>query len=256
MIEPRSVCADAVIHLADALDRLSKIPDLPLYPPYSHTLERDLKRANLEVVQRWLEFDKTPAHADRFMDNVLLVVKQLRNLEDEALKLPQTQWPSSDFTLSQLGGIEGNKLQWEFEQVKERANELARYLRQLAWMIRSESKTGKETKIDTKEQLWIEDAPDYIMSSDAVKLAEFANRRLSLSVLSKVLEPDGPIRYMRKRSPLRCKVHIGDFIAFMKTLPLIRTTAEHINSEIIDEYAVDKADMQTQIEEPDRSQSQ
>jgi hypothetical protein len=243
------VCADAVIHLADALEKLSNISDLPLYPPYSHILERDLRQANLEVVQRWLEFDKTPAHADRFMDNVLLVVKRLQKLEDEALKLPQAKWPGSNFTLNQLNGVEGQKLHWEFEQIRERARESAKYLRQLAWMIRSERKGDKASKIESKEQLWLDDAPDYIMNSDAIKLAEFANRRLSLSTLSKLLEPDGPIRYMRKRRPLRCKVHIGDFVAFMKTLPQIRANAEHITSETIEEYVSDGTDMQAQIKE-------
>lgn len=247
MIEPRSVCADAVIHLADALERLSKISDLSLYPPYSHTLERDLRRANLEVVQRWLEFDKTPAHADRFMDNVLLVVKRLRKLEEEALGLPQAKWPSPDFTLSQLNTVEGQKLRWQFEHIRERARESAKYLRQLAWMIRSEGKTDQGSKIQSKEQPWIDDAGDYIMNSDAVKLAEFANRKLTLSALSKLLEPDGPIRYMRKRRPLRCKVHIGDFIAFMKTLPQVKATPNEITGEAIEEYIADNAALKRRL---------
>jgi len=254
MIEPRSICADAVIHLADALERLSKISDLPLYPPYSHTLERDLRRANLEVVQRWLEFDKTPAHADRFMENVLLVVKRLRKLEEEALKLPQAKWPSPDFTLSQLSGAEGQKLHWEFEHIREAAHESAKYLRQLAWMIRSERKADRESKTESKEQPWIDDAPDYIMNSDAVKLAEFANRKITLSALSKLLEPDGPIRYMRKRKPLRCKVHIGDFIAFMKTLPQMKATPDQTTGQAIEEYIADNAALQAHITELHRSQ--
>jgi len=254
MIEPRSICADAIIHLADALERLSKISDLPLYPPYSHTLERDLRRANLEVVQRWLEFDKTPAHADRFMENVLLVVNRLRKLEQEVVKLPQAKWPTPDFTLGQLGGIEGEKLHWEFEQIRERARESAKYLRQLAWMIRSERKTYTDSKVESKEQLWIDDAPDYIMNSDAVKLAEFANRKISLSALSKLLESDGPIRYMRKRRPLRCKVHVGDFIAFMKTLPKIKASDEEVNNEDIEQYIDDNTAIQMNLGEHEKSQ--
>lgn len=254
MIEPRSICADAVIHLADALEKLSKISDLPLYPPYSNTLEQDLKRANLEVVQRWLEFDKTPAHADRFMENVLLVVERLRKLEQEAVKLPQAKWPSPDFTLGQLNGIEGDKLHWELEQIRERARESAKYLRQLAWMIRSEQKADRGSKVESKEQLWIDDAPDYIMNSDAVKLAEFANRKISLSALSKLLEPDGPIRYMRKRRPLRCRVHVGDFIAFMKTLPKVKAVEDEVTGEAIKEYVDDNGILQTQIREINRSQ--
>ena len=254
MIEPRSICADAVIHLADTLDRLNEMSDLPLYPPYSHTLERELRRANLEIVQRWLEFDKTPAHADRFMENVLLVVRRLRKLEEEVLKLPQAKWPSPDFTLGQLSGVEGQRLRWEFEHIRERARESAKYLRQLAWMIRSEGRADQGTKTQSKEQPWVDDATDYIMNSDAVKLAEFANRKLTLSALSKLLEPDGPIRYMRKRRPLRCKVHVGDFIAFMKTLPQIKVAPEELPDKAV-EYITDtdSAALQTHIKQLKRA---
>jgi hypothetical protein len=63
-----------------------------------------------------------------------------------------------------------------------------------------------EEEADGMEQVWLDDAPEYLPNSEAIKLTE---GKLSLSRLSKLLNPDGAIRHMRRGQ--RCKVHIADF---------------------------------------------
>ncbi len=65
----------------------------------------------------------------------------------------------------------------------------------------------------SKEQVWLDDTPEYIPNSEAIKLTD---GKLLLPRLSKILKPDGPIRYMRRGH--RCKVHIGDFRGHIKSL--------------------------------------
>jgi hypothetical protein len=72
---------------------------------------------------------------------------------------------------------------------------------------------------------WDENAIEYIPNSDAVKLAD---NKISLATLSKILKSDGPIRYMKKSQ--RCKVHIQDFRAYVKTLK------KDITDKDIDDY--------------------
>jgi len=64
-----------------------------------------------------------------------------------------------------------------------------------------------------KQQAWKNDAPEYITNSEAIKLAE---GKISLQKLGKSLKPNGEIRYMRKGR--RCKVHVRDFLIFIKNL--------------------------------------
>jgi len=64
-----------------------------------------------------------------------------------------------------------------------------------------------------KEQPWRDDAPEYITNTEATKLTD---GKLSLSRLSKILTPEGQIRYMRKGQ--RCQVHLQDFRAYAKML--------------------------------------
>ena len=75
-----------------------------------------------------------------------------------------------------------------------------------------------EPQADTKEQPWADDAPEYLPLKEARKLID---NRLSLSTLSKLLVPDGEMRYMRKYGKTgrstRCKVHIGDFHRYMQS---------------------------------------
>ena len=65
--------------------------------------------------------------------------------------------------------------------------------------------------ITPKQIPWCEDAPEYIPLTEAVKLVD---GRIKLSTLSRIMKPNGEMRYMRKGQ--RCKVHIGDFRQYMK----------------------------------------
>lgn len=71
--------------------------------------------------------------------------------------------------------------------------------------------SGKQERSGSMEQLWVDDAPEYLPLSEAVKLTD---GRLSLSALSRLLTPQGHMRYMRKGQ--RCRVHLGDFRRFLK----------------------------------------
>lgn len=82
-----------------------------------------------------------------------------------------------------------------------------------------------DSKTQTMIVEWNDDCPEYIPNADAVKLCE---GKISLSLLSKRLTPDGNIRYMRKGQ--RCKVHVQDFRRFALTLQ------EEITDEKIDSY--------------------
>ncbi len=66
----------------------------------------------------------------------------------------------------------------------------------------------------TKEVPWADDAPEYLPLSKARKLID---DRKSVSTLSKLLTPDGDIRYMRKGR--RCKVHVADFLRYFRSRP-------------------------------------
>lgn len=79
-----------------------------------------------------------------------------------------------------------------------------------------------------KRQPWADDAPDYLENSEAV--VKFTDGKLKLSRLSKILKPEGPIRYMRKGR--RCKVHIGDFIEWCKNRFLTDKFANELADEV------------------------
>ena len=65
---------------------------------------------------------------------------------------------------------------------------------------------------DTKEQPWRDSAAEYLHLMEARKLID---DRVSPPVLSKLMTPDGEMRYMRKRG-CGCKVHIEDFRRYMQ----------------------------------------
>jgi hypothetical protein len=98
-------------------------------------------------------------------------------------------------------------------------------------------KPEQETKSD-KDQPWRDDALDYISNSEAI--VKFTDSKMPLSKLSKLLRPDGPIRYMRKGQ--RCKVHIGDFREYARK----RYPPDEDAAEIAAEYW---ADIQARKEE-------
>ena len=72
-------------------------------------------------------------------------------------------------------------------------------------------------KSESKEVPWDNNDPDYMPASDAI--VHFTDDQISLSQLSKLLKPDGRIRYMRKKGQqatgqktrCRLKVHKEDF---------------------------------------------
>ena len=72
-------------------------------------------------------------------------------------------------------------------------------------------------KSESKEAPWDNNDPDYMPASDAI--VHFTDDQISLSQLSKLLKPDGRIRYMRKKGQqatgqktrCRLKVHKEDF---------------------------------------------
>ncbi|MFH1615107.1 MAG: hypothetical protein ABIG61_08510 [Planctomycetota bacterium] len=86
--------------------------------------------------------------------------------------------------------------------------------------IRNLAKLLYQSKL--KEIPWDNNNPDYITASDAI--VYIANNQISSSKLSKLLTPDGPIRYMRKKGPqpkarktrCRLKVHKDDFKQWAK----------------------------------------
>ena len=67
-------------------------------------------------------------------------------------------------------------------------------------------------KAGTKEQPWDDDAEGYLFLTEVRKLID---DRLSLPTLSKLLTPDGEVRYMRKGQ--RCKVYLADFRRYMRS---------------------------------------
>lgn len=76
-----------------------------------------------------------------------------------------------------------------------------------------------------KEQSWNDNDPDYMGITEAVDEAKRKGRKISVPTLSRMLTPDGPMRYMRKYTedgkPSRCKVYIVEFRKYLKTLSLI-----------------------------------
>jgi hypothetical protein len=65
---------------------------------------------------------------------------------------------------------------------------------------------------DGKEQPWADDVPEYLPLTEARKLID---NRFSLPTLSKLMTPDGEMRYMRKEG-CGCKVHLGDLRRYMQ----------------------------------------
>ena len=84
---------------------------------------------------------------------------------------------------------------------------------------------AKPTTTDTnggqnKEVPWDDDNKDYTYCVEAVKYAAGSYRKLSKSQLSILLrKPDCPIRHMRKKKPIRVKVHFEDLGYYIKHLP-------------------------------------
>lgn len=62
-----------------------------------------------------------------------------------------------------------------------------------------------------KEQPWADEAPEYLLLSQARKLID---NHVSLQTLGRLCKPNGRIRYMRKGR--RCKVHVAGFLQYMK----------------------------------------
>lgn len=119
----------------------------------------------------------------------------LPNLENLANKVEfsRPNWPSFEF---------GN----DHKDVIDDIRNLAKLLRQS----------------ELKEKPWDNNDPDYTAASDAI--VHIANNQISSSKLSKLLTPNGLIRYMRKKglqpkgqkTRCRLKVHKDDFKQWAK----------------------------------------
>ena len=123
-------------------------------------------------------------------------------------------------------------------EVKDAANALLYKLKHIGGLVQAYDGKQQEIKsqgnagqgsIKSKEQAWEENNPDYMSNSDAI--ANFTNSKMTLSALSKLLVPDGSIRYMRKGR--RCKVHIGDFREYAKGRYVPDALANEIADEVL-----------------------
>lgn len=88
----------------------------------------------------------------------------------------------------------------------------------------------------SKEVSWYDDDPDYMYASEAI--VKFTNGKMPVPTLSKLLIPEGPIRYMRKGR--RCKVHIGEFIRYARQHYLSDAFAAVVSEEYIADIAARK----------------
>ena len=95
-------------------------------------------------------------------------------------------------------------------RTKSLADAYHRALRLLASLIQPAE--APPTASEPKEVAWSDDAA-FMASKDAT---EQSKGKLSLSALSKLLTPTGPIRHMRHGQ--RCKVHVGDFMVYLRTM--------------------------------------
>lgn len=98
-----------------------------------------------------------------------------------------------------------------------------------AKLLAIEARGGK------KEQPWDENNPDYMSASDAV--AKLADGKISLSEISKRITPDGNVHYMRRGH--RRRVHIGDFISFIKKEYPHLAIKPEVLDKYTDEYLAD-----------------
>jgi len=105
--------------------------------------------------------------------------------------------------------------------------------------------SGAKAEKTTKKQPWRDDDPDYILLSNAI--VSFTDSKIPLSTMSSRLKPDSsPVRYMRRGQ--RCKVHIGDFIKYIKT----KYPSMGNESEIADEFLADAEARKKQIDKTKR----
>lgn len=81
----------------------------------------------------------------------------------------------------------------------------------------------------SKKVPWGDDDPDYMYASEAI--VKFTNGKMPVPTLSKLLTPEGPIRYMRRGR--RCKVHVGEFIRYVRQHYLSDAFAAVISEEHI-----------------------
>ncbi len=61
---------------------------------------------------------------------------------------------------------------------------------------------------------WQVDAPDFMFLTEAIK--KLAEDKVSVSTMSRILTPDNSRRIRYMRHARRCKVHIGDFMRYIK----------------------------------------
>lgn len=124
------------------------------------------------------------------------------------------------------------------------------------YQVSGEEGEDKRKRAKSKKKKWTSIMwPEYISATEAIKLAHNNNRKLTMTQLSKILKPDGPMRYMRKEKPGRCKVHVRDFMKFIETLTYIKPKGDQIPDEQLAEYMADKEAQQAEIREQKESHS-
>jgi len=107
----------------------------------------------------------------------------------------------------------------------------------------SKEQPRKTADKKTKEIPWDENNPDFMPGSEAI--ARLADNKIALSTLSSKLKPDGDIRYMRKGQ--RNRVHIGDFVLYLKNEHPALTIKPETLDERAEEIIADRLAMQAKI---------
>jgi hypothetical protein len=128
-----------------------------------------------------------------------------------------------------------------WEEVKERIESLSNDAVKFEQPTKEDQEKAGQGNIESKEQPWDENNLDYMQNSEAI--ATFTKSKMALSALSKLLDPNGSIRYMRKGQ--RARVHIGDFRDYASK----HYVPDKLANEIADEVLANRA---AQREEEDR----
>jgi hypothetical protein len=113
--------------------------------------------------------------------------------------------------------------------------------------------TLQQGETEGKEQLWDKNNTDYMGTTEAARIAKDKGRKISVVTLGRRLIPEGQLRYMRSYNsegkPTRSRVHRGDFMQYIKTLPILR---DEFSEDAFDErQSMIKAEKKTQGKLPD-----
>jgi hypothetical protein len=213
---------------AQKLQDWAKLPAEKAMPPFmlGHVVVMLPELDELDTVVTYLEYHKP---------------ELAKSLTDERNRLKQLAIESNQ---APKGMVQGATLLTTQKQAERLAKKL-RYVAQLLQVKPAETKQQESQEeygqdiIESKEQPWDEDNPDYMANSEAI--VTFTKNRMKLSALSKLLIPDGSIRYMRKGQ--RAKVHIGDFRDYASKRYVPDALANEIADEILAEREAQQEEM-------------